>query len=121
MSLERVISGEHVQQNLRNLPIHMPDQEQIIYDFCAFLADRLQPELVPQGFVNATELALYDAEQGKDGFTGKTISKRLSGYPPQMYRILRMYIPQIAEVVCPKDFSQDVKDIYEKLYAKMQK
>lgn len=119
MSLEGAMSMEPVQEKLRNLPEHMPDQEQIVYDFGTFLADRLNPSLVPQGFAMAAELALYDAQQGKDGFTGQPVSGRLHGYPPQLYAVLRMSVPQIAEAVCPEDFAKGVKDFYEQVNAKM--
>ncbi len=118
IKLETAISMEPIKEKLKKLPEIMPGHEQIIYDFGAFLADRLNPELVPQGFAMAAELALYDAQKGVDGFTGKPISGRLHGYPPQLYAVLRMYVPQIAKTVCPEDFAQKVENFQQQVNAR---
>ncbi len=119
MSIDEAISMEPVQEKLRNLREHMPDQQDVTYDFGAYLADRLNPELVPQGFNMAAELALYDLQKGVDGFTGQPIQSRLVGYPSMIYGLLRMQVPQIAEAVCPEDFAKGVKEMYEQVNAKM--
>lgn len=67
----------------------------------------------------ASELALYDLQQGVDGFSGKPIQNRLVGYPSMIYGLLRMQVPQIAEAVCPEDFAKGVKEMYEQVNAKM--
>ena len=119
MSIDEAISMEPVKEKLKNLREHMPEQDDTIYSFGAYLADRLNPELVPQGFNMAAELALYDLEKGVDGFTGQPIQSRLVGYPSMIYGLLRMQVPQIAEAVCPEDFAKGVKDFYEQVNAKM--
>ncbi|MBS3150625.1 hypothetical protein J4425_02365 [Candidatus Woesearchaeota archaeon] len=119
MSIDGAISMEPVKEKLRNLREHMPDQQDVIYDFGAHLADRLNPELVPQGFNMAAELALYNLQKGVDGFSGQPIRSRLVGYPSMIYGLLRMQVPQIAEAVCPEDFAKGVKDFYEQVNAKM--
>lgn len=121
MSLEEAISMEPVKKKLRNLSKHMPGQERIIYDFAEFLADRLNPELAPQGFMMAAELALYDAQKGVDGFSGKCISGRLSGYPSQIYALIRTCVPDIVEAVCPEDFAKGVKEVYDAVNANIKK
>ncbi|HUW43418.1 MAG TPA: hypothetical protein VMV95_00440 [Bacillota bacterium] len=122
MALERkAISMEPIKEKLKGLREHMPDQQDVIYDFATYLADRLNPELVPQGFNMAAELALYDLEKGVDGFTGQPIQSRLVGYPSMIYRLLRMQVPQIAEAVCPEDFAQGVRKMYDEVNAKIGK
>ncbi len=119
MSLEGAISTESVKEKLRNLKQYMPDRHDAIYDFGAYLADRLNPELVPQGFNMAAELALYDLQTGIDGFTRQPIRSRLVGYPPMSYGLLRMQVPEIAEAVCPEDFTKGVREFYEQVNANM--
>ena len=41
MSLEGAISTEPIKEKLRNLRQYMPNQKDTIYDFGAYLADRL--------------------------------------------------------------------------------
>ena len=120
MSLEGAISTEPIKEKLKNLRQYMPNQQDVIYDFGAYLADRLNPELVSQGFNMAAELALYDLQKGVDGVTGQPIRSRLVGYPPVIYGLLRMQVPEIAEAVCPEDFAKGVREFYEQVNAEMQ-
>ena len=120
MSLEGAISTEPVKEKLRNLRQYMPDQQDVTYDFGAYLADMLNPELVPQGFNMAAELVLYDLQKGVDGFTRQPIRSKLVGYPLVIYGLLRMQVPEIAEAVCPEDFAKGVREFYEQVNAKMQ-
>jgi hypothetical protein len=113
MSIDEAISMEPVKEKLRNLREHMPDQQDETYAFGAYLADRLNPKLVPMGFNMAAELTLYDLEKGVDGFSGQPINSVLVGYPSMVYDLLRTQVPQIAEAVCPEDFAKRVKDFYE--------
>ena len=106
---------ESVKERLKNLSQHMPNHSPITYDFGLFLADRLNPRLVPRGFVMAVEFALYDLEKGVDGFTKRPLDGRLTGCPSIFYHLLRMQTPQIAEAVCPEDFAREVKTIYESI------
>lgn len=112
MTKEAALSMTKAQQKLRELEKYLPDQQGPIYDFGRFLADRLNPQLVPQGFVMACFLAIYDLEAGVDGFTQKRITSRLVGYPPQIYQILHLFIPVIARAVFPADFAAGVEECY---------
>lgn len=115
---EKAIQTKEVKEKLKNLRKYLPGQEQIVYDFAAKLADRLNPELVPAGFNTAAELLLYDAQKGVDGYTGQPLGGHfhLIGYLPQLYAALRMSIPDIAEAVCPEDFAKGVKEFQDKVY-----
>jgi len=105
------VLGTGVKEKLANLQQYMPDQDQIIYDFAKFLSQRANDELVPAGFNMMAELAVYDLQNGVDGFTGKPIQGRIAGYPPMMYQALNMYIPQIAEAIFGKEYGTQVDDI----------
>ncbi|MDD4477109.1 MAG: hypothetical protein PHY40_03040 [Patescibacteria group bacterium] len=86
----------------------------VLYDFGRYLADYLNPELVPIGFVVGCELALHDLQAGVNG-SGKPISCRLVGYPPVIYILLRMEIPRIADAIFPPSFASEVKKIIDKM------
>ena len=118
MSLEGAISMEPVKEKLRNLREHMPNEDVIIHHLGAHLADYLNPTLVPEGFILATELAFYDMEKGVNGFSGKQVSRKLSGYPLQLYAVLRLRIPEIVAAVCPEDFASKVNECYERINQK---
>ena len=121
MSLDESISMEPVKEKLRNLHDYMPGQEDLTYRFGAYLAERLDSELFPEGFNMAADLALYDLQKGVNGFTGEPIRSSLVGYPSVIYSILRKQVPNIAKAVCPKDFASEVRDFYEKVNAEISK
>ncbi|MDP4000733.1 MAG: hypothetical protein Q8P83_00610 [bacterium] len=92
-----------IKEKLANLEQYMPGQEETIYEFARFLSTRADDTLVPQGFDLMAALALYDLQNGKDGFTGKPIQGKLIGYPPQIYTLLQMYVPQMKEIIFGKE------------------
>jgi hypothetical protein len=117
---EQALSMDDAKLKLARLEDHIPDSpNELIYKFGRFLAERLNSELVPMGFVMGCELVLYDLEQGVDGFTGKPIQNGLAGYPPMIYGLLRMEIPNIATAVFPEDFANSVKDHIDAVNAKV--
>jgi len=113
MTLDEAISMEPIKQKLRNLREHMPDCEQITYDFGAYLAERLEPQLSPGRFASVTVHMIDDLSVGSDGDTQQRINNNLTGYPPDRYRALRKQVPEIAQAVCPADFAAKVKAFYE--------
>lgn len=121
MAEEKVLSTDEAKEKLAELEKHMPKaSDEVVYKFGHFLAGRLNnPEIVPQGFVMACELALYDLQQGVDGFSNKPIQSSLVGYPPMIYGLLRMEIPEIAKAVFPEDFAAEVKTMFDEVNAAM--
>jgi len=113
------LSMTEAKQKLAELEKHMPNQEGTVYDFGHFLAERLNPSLVPQGFVMACELAIYDLGTGVDGFTNKPIHNELVGYPPVVYMVLRMTIPGIAKAIFPAEFAQEVETVIREVNKRM--
>ncbi len=106
---EIIMSTTEAKEKLKNLSTLMPDSPETVHQFGAYVADRLSPELVPMGFIMACELAIYDLQKGVDGFTGKPITNRLVGYPPMIYGLLRLSVPNIAATVFPAEFAAEVK------------
>lgn len=121
MAPEGVISMEPVKVKLRNLKDYLKKEEELLYKFASYLADKLNPELVPMGFNLAYELALEDLRRGGDyrDFGRAEVPRDLVGYPPAIYSLLRMNFPRIAEAVCPPDFAKKVIDAYEEVNKKM--
>jgi len=117
MTLEGAISTEPIKEKMRNLQQHIPGQDDAFYEFATYFAERLNPQIIPVGFVTTAELALYDLQKGVNGSTGQPIRSRLVGYPPVLYAILRTRVPEIAEAVCPEDFAKGVREFYEQVAA----
>lgn len=118
---EQALSMDEPKQKLAKLEEFIPDApDNLLYDFGRHLTGYLNSQLVPMGFVMGCELALYDLQTGVNGFTGKPIIQgRLVGYPPQIYALLRMEIPHIADAVLPAEFAASVKNHIEQINAKM--
>jgi len=111
---------EEPKQKLMRLEELIPTTaSNLLYDFGRFLADYLNPELVPSGFLLGCVLALHDLEKGVNGFTGEPIRNNLIGYPPMIYAFLRMEIPHIADVIFPIEFATDVKNLIEETKTQM--
>lgn len=109
MSLEEAISMGPVKEKLRNLQDYMPGKNVAVYQFGAYLADKLNPSLIPPGFVQAAGLALHELKTGFDQITNESIRNELVGYQPFFYDVLSMHIPGIARAVCPEDFANGVQ------------
>lgn len=107
----KAISMEPIKERLQNLREYMPGEDEIVYQFGTFLANRLNPELLPAGFNLSTELAISDLRRGIDGYSGQPIRHKLSGYPPIIYTLLRMRVPDIAYAVCPQGFAKEVEQL----------
>jgi hypothetical protein len=120
MALES-ISTEPVIEKLKNLREYMPEEEETIYQFGAYLADKIgeHSKLAPQGFKIAADLGLYDLQEGVDGFTGKPIQSSLVGYPPQIYTLLGMRIADLADATCSEEFAKEVRAFDEQINAKI--
>ncbi len=100
---------------LRNLREHLPGQTEVIYKFGEFLADYVNGELVPHGFIMGATLALYDLENGVNGFTGKPINHPLVGQSPFVYLIIQKYISEIARAIFPADFAGIVQEVVDEI------
>jgi hypothetical protein len=112
---ELVLSMKEAKEKLSELQKYMPKNEDTIWEFGRMLSTKLNPELVPEGFVMACELLIYDLQKGVDGFTGQPIRSKLVGYPPMIYALLRMEIPHIASVIFPEEFATAVKDFIQEV------
>ena len=121
MTEQMVLSMDEPKQKLMELETHLPDAtNDLIYGFGRFLAERLKPELIPQGFVLACELALQDLQAGVDGFTGRPIQSRLAGYPPMIYALLRSEVATIAKAIFPEEFAKVVETFVEEMNQQVQ-
>lgn len=105
------INTDNVVEKLMDISIS-DDPGDLIKKFCKFLAHRLNNELEPCGFALGCDLALYDISKGIDGYSKKPIQNGLVGYPPVVYKLLRMRFPAIAQEVLPKDFADEVVKIF---------
>ncbi len=99
---------------LDNLREHFPNQNEKVYELAALLSERLKAhgydllpgdELLPEAFVNVTNLLLFDLTTGVNGFTHEAMRTGLVGYPPMLSS---MVIPVISRKVCPPEFADEV-------------
>lgn len=116
ISFGKAIPCGEIVDRLKNLPSYMPAQLDQIYEFGRLLAERIGTgDLAPMGFNMAAELLLYDLQTGIDGFTGKPMDSSLLGYPPIIYKAIRLNIPAIAKATCPAEFAQAVTSIVQEI------
>lgn len=118
MEISDAVSTEEMKAKLQNLKEHMPNKPQFTYDFGAYLATRLNPQLNPMGFNMTIQLTLYDLQTGVNGFTGEPVPCSLSGMPAMVYALMEMNIPIIARAVCPGDFADKVAQVYAEIHKK---
>lgn len=122
MALEsKAISMKPVKEKLRNLKEYLPGEDDFMYGFGKYLAERLNPELIPEGFNLACELTIDELRKGGDyGKYGKVkVPPSLVGYPSVLYDVLRMRIPDFAKAACPPEFAEEVNKVYEEVNAKI--
>ena len=81
------------------------------------LAQRLNPEIVPMGFLMATELYIYDINSGKDGFTGEPMPADVVGMPPIMNGIVRLVANNIAREAFGEEFGDAVLQVQQETRA----
>ena len=103
-----------VQEKLRNLGDYMHSCDWAIGGFAFYLAERLPSKCTPSKFCDTAEIALEDLQRGINGRTGKLIHSQLVGYNERVYELLKVFIPEIAEAVCPVDFAIEVGNRYNK-------
>jgi hypothetical protein len=101
--VEKVIDTSEVKSKLNAKPIGIYH----IDEFCRLLANRLNSQVTPLGFLMAFELMKLDVEKGIDGFTGKRIDSPIAGLG--IGGVIQLTMIKIAEKVLPEDFCNDVK------------
>lgn len=110
--MNEAILMDEPKQKLAMLEKLLPNSAEQIHSFGRFLVEYLNKELTPEGFVIGCELALYDLQKGVNGFTNEPIKSKLVGYPPMIYAMFRLYIPQIAEAIFSAEFAESVKTFF---------
>jgi hypothetical protein len=110
--MSKIILTDEGCTKLTVLEQYMPEQGSIVYDFGGLLAERVRPNTLPEGFLLAGLLVLYDASVGVDGFSGKPINSKLTGLPERMYMLLEIMIPKIAVAVASDEFAKEVRTLF---------
>lgn len=114
MVIDKAIPMEQARKKLKKLERYMPEQHHLVYDFAAYLADKIKTELAPLGFVLTANIALNDLQKvDKDTISArKSIDSHLTDYNSTAYNELSLMIPEIAKAVLPDEFADEVKQIY---------
>ena len=116
MEISDAIATEEMKTKLENLINHMPGEYKFTYDFGAYLAGRLNPELTPMGFNITFRLTLRDLKNGIVGYSGEPVPPHLGGMLPSVYANMGANIPRIARAVCPSDFADKVCQVYAEMF-----
>ena len=127
-SKELAIDTLEMKEKLTHLSKYMEDQsgsflqgmDSTVFEFSRLLSERLNPQIVPAGFIMGAELLLYDLRRGVNGFTMEPIKSPLVGMPDTVYDGLRLYIPKIANAVAPSEFAKEVKKEQEEILSEIQ-
>lgn len=117
MSKERVDSTADARAKLQQIQEFAPyPMDARVARFASFLAERIGDHgLVPEGFMMLTTLALYDLEQGVDGFTGKPLDTGLEHCSEDVHNLLFLNSPNLADIIFPKPFA----DAYREQFGEM--
>ena len=108
------ISMDSIKNKLKNLRNTNPGEDENIYIFAEFLANRLNGNLNSQGLYMTIQLSLMDLQSGIDGFSGEPIQNKLVGYPTTVYSILQLiFVDHIVGIVCTKEFAEKVKEVHK--------
>ena len=123
MSLEQAISTELTKERLGNLWQHVgwlnPTYKHLFDGFGAYLANRLNPTLTSEGFLNAIVFSLHELVEGGRRLRYGTEVEFSPGNRYFLgvgeYNLLWRTIPDIAKATCPPEFAQELKERYETL------
>lgn len=110
-------------KKLMNIRSMMPfighPAEEIIGNYCKYLAECLNPQLVPAGFMLAMEMILDSCRKGENYSSFNPMPPKLYGYPHGIYTLLRMEFPKIIKCVLPEEFGKITIEYYEDINREM--
>lgn len=82
-----------------------------VNEFAHYLANRIgSRNIVPQGFVMASMLSIYDLQTGIDGFSGQPIENSLVGREDKDYKVLMASLPALAGRAFSEEFAEEVAE-----------
>jgi hypothetical protein len=105
----------YVEDWFNGLDENEKDTFKISAEFGKILADRVGDGKVPMGYVMATELLIYDCQTGKDGSTGESMPRAVSGYPPVMYTLIRIQAKDFARGAYGDQYGNEVDQVYDEM------
>jgi hypothetical protein len=123
LAKERALSMDEAKEKLQRLEELIPQDLSggRLYTFGRYLAGRLNPQLVPIGFMMAWHLAISDIRIGVDSFTKKPVPNDLIAQPGIVYEMLRNELSNVADVIFPPEFAERVKFCAEQVDAERKK
>ena len=84
--------------------------------YARYIAEVMNPELTPMGFLVATEIARDELRRDYHGPNEVPVPaeyRSLVRGTPHLYWILNQYVPKITEAACPYDFAQEVTALHK--------
>lgn len=95
---------------LAHLEQLIPNEPEVLYEFCRYLEARLGPHVRPVGFVMGYFGAIEELKTGLDRTTKTQISDPLVGRSCVTYIHLQMALPRVLEAAFPKQFARTAQD-----------
>lgn len=114
-ALETGVPTNELKEKLMDLERYMPDESNLLYVFGSYLAEKLNPELTPLGFIVTAESVLYNLKKGFDD-SSRIINNPLSKMPDELYKAISVRIKDIAITIMPVELTSEIKRIYSSLY-----
>ncbi|MBI4095787.1 MAG: hypothetical protein HY438_02915 [DPANN group archaeon] len=87
-------------------------QDPLLRGYERLLAQRLNPEVSPAGFLTAALATLNELKRGVDSVTGQPLQRALAEQDPMSLRMLLVTIPRIAGKVVSAEFGDSVERVY---------
>ena len=109
-----------VEKNLRDKLSRVrelvPGLSEEVYALSEYMAETVNPELVPHGLMVAFILAQNDISNGVSPYTGKELSLYIREHKMQILA-QKDYFVQVVDEITSSEFSEEFREIYEKVSA----
>lgn len=119
---ELLLETKDVKEKLMNIEQYLPDGLHIpeAYTFARLIADYLpDDEVTPSGFYHAAAISALGAITRGVNKNGEVIANRIYPDDTMRQKLLLLDISKIAASVCPKMFSDSVKEYSTDMYKLM--
>ncbi len=114
MSAGRLVSTDEIREKLMNIEEYMPQLPNVVVEFANYLADHLNPKLVPAGFALSYAYGIVSLYRGKHG-NGQPIHHKLAKMPRGEYIKIKNYFDEIVDVVAEPEFASEAKKEFQTL------
>lgn len=101
----------------RNVATNVPYE---LHDFCDYLADVANEQLVPEGMIMLLTCALWDLQKESCGFTAKVEFPEILKDEKYQIIIYLSYFPLIVDKIASKEFAEKFRNLFTECFGKAQ-